>query len=522
MFKQISVKFRLRLALAVLALALLFPTGLFQFPPSWTAPAHAGLFNSDLETLENVLDLVADKYVYPPNYKKIFSAGIAGMIEFIDPDNKKFKATPEGAVLDGKTDDPLYQLDFSRSRNMRVFNRVYYALYDSFEDKTDKWELEKAGINGMIDALDPYSQFLDKKAFEKSMSDTEGKYGGLGMVITMKDYNLTVVKTMKNSPARRAKILPDDRIVKIDGKSVKGLQLVELADRLRGYPNTQVRVGMYRPKDKTERSLELTREIISVETVTGRMLENRTAYVRVSSFSKNTDKQLKKELERFRQNGAKAVILDLRDNPGGLLQQSVKVAGHFLKKDTLVVYTQGREKEDQEQFHSRDDESYSTLPVAALINHFSASASEIVAGSLKDSGNALILGENSYGKGSVQTIFRINDGAGLRLTTSKYYTPSGIDITKNGIVPHIRVLPDLPANGDKGEAADKTDESAIDSETVLKRLEMERYLKEKGYKKEEGTDSLIQFASLVLREGPPGNKKQTVQKARELAANIQY
>ncbi len=522
MFERKSRKFRLRLALAVLALALLFPTGLFQVPPSWTAPAYAGLFNSDLETLENVLDLVADKYVYPPNFKRMFTGAIAGMIEFIDPDNKKFKSTPEGAVLDGKTDAPLYQLDFNRSRNMRIFNRVYYALYDSFEDKTDKWELEKAGINGMIDALDPYSQFLDKKAFEKSMSDTEGKYGGLGMVITMRDYNLTVVKTMKNSPARRAGILPDDQIVKIDGKSAKGLQLVELADRLRGYPNTQVRVSLFRPKDKAEISLELTREIISVETVTAKILEKQTGYVRVSSFSKNTDQQLSKELERFQKTGVQSIIIDLRHNPGGLLEQSVKVAGHFLEKNQLVVYTQGREKEDQEQFHARNKKSYPTLPVAVLINHYSASASEIVAGSLKDSGNALILGENSYGKGSVQTIFRINDGAGLRLTTSKYFTPSGIDITKNGIVPHIRILSEQLAPEDKDKPKDTTRETPIDSETVLKRSEMEQYLKEKGYKKDDEIDPLIQFASLVLREGPPGNKKQTVKKAREIAANIHY
>ena len=298
-----------------------------------------------------------------------------------------------------------------------------------------KKELERASILGLMDSLDPYSVYMNPQEFEASMRDTEGQYGGVGMVITLVDNKLTVVRIIKNSPSDRAGLLADDIITRVDGQEVKGLQIQELAAKLRGYPNTQVEIDVYRPSTKVIQLTTLTREIISIESVQYKNLGDHTGYIRITSFSKQTNDQLEEALEQGKRDDIQALILDLRNNPGGLLSQSVKVASHFLEEGQLIVYTQGRDRDDKQTYESLYDERWNKKPLAVLINNHSASASEIVAGSLKDTGKALILGEHSYGKGSVQTIFRLSDGSGMRLTTAQYYTPSGLDNSPHGIHP---------------------------------------------------------------------------------------
>ena len=305
-----------------------------------------------------------------------------------------------------------------------------------------------------MSSLDTYSQYMDEDSFKKSMRDTEGKYGGLGMVITMKDNRLYVVKTMRDSPAERSGILADDSFVSVNGKKIVEMHIEELANLLRGYPDTKVTLTLERPSEKRKRTYTLTREIILISTVEYKTLDNQIGYLKINSFSKQTEKQLKEGMEQAKEDGVKGFVLDLRENPGGLLTQSVKVASHFLFKGRMVVYTQGRAKNDYHEYRGLYRDSLYQVPVAILINQYSASASEIVAGALRDSGKALIIGENSYGKGSVQTIFRLSDGSGLRLTTSKYYTPSGIDITKHGIVPEIHIVNDVA--GEEDQKLDKT------------------------------------------------------------------
>jgi carboxyl-terminal processing protease len=488
--------------------------------------ARAGFFNHDLDIFEDVLDLIADKYVYPPDFKRMFSAAVKGMAAKVDPDHIFFTIAEDGRLFSNEDQRPLFQSAYNRSGNMDGFKRVYYLLLERFKDKVDKKALEEAAVTAMVDALDPYSQYLDKVAFARSIKDTEGKYGGLGMVITMRDLKLVVVKTMKHSPAERAGVLPDDEITHVSDQPVKGMQIHELAEKLRGYPNTQVKVSIFRPSESREQSWLLTREIIAVETVDYKLLKDGTAHIRVSGFAKLTDDQLVEALTRFKSDHAKALILDLRDNPGGLLEQSVSVAGHFLKDGDLVVYTQGRRTEHRSEYRAETDLSMNNLPLIVLINHYSASASEIVSGSLKDAGKALILGENSYGKGSVQTIFKIRDGAGLRLTTSKYFTPSGIDITAQGIVPDILVVKDQLAEGGKPaprpKHKGKDSAAAIQPQVRLKESEIEKFLKEKEFGRNGKEDLVLSLAGWILKDSLSTGNPAALEKAREIAANIHY
>ena len=480
--------------------------------------ANAGFFNSDLEIFEEVMDLVSTKYVYPPDHKKLFSAAIEGMIKNVDPELVTLSKNPDINTLRYKKEDTRYKLTYDRNHDWDELQKVYYFLHDQSNKTITKENLESSAIEGIMNSLDTYSQYMDKDSFKKSMRDTEGKYGGLGMVITMKDNRLYVVKTMADSPAQRAGILADDSFVSVNGKEITEMHIEELADLLRGYPDTQVTLTLLRPKKNKKRTYTLTREIILINTVEYKTLDNQIGYLKISSFSKQTEKQLKVGLNEAEKNGVKGFILDLRENPGGLLTQSVKVASHFLFKGRMVVYTQGRAQDDYHEYRGLYKDSLHQVPVAIIVNQYSASASEIVAGALRDSGKALIIGENSYGKGSVQTIFRLSDGSGLRLTTSKYYTPSGIDITEHGIVPEIHIINDVA-----GEEVHKHDKvGPIQSSLNLKASSLNKFFEKQGVTLNAEHDSTVELALRILKNTTVASKKRSMEKAREIAANIDY
>ncbi|MFQ5449259.1 MAG: S41 family peptidase [Nitrospinaceae bacterium] len=502
---------------AIVLLSILFagPIGNWQPNGSFLPTAQAGFFNNDLELFDEVVDLVSEKFVYPPDYKKLFSAAIDQMLTKAGKEGFKVQKTSQGRVISSKNYQVEYDLNYDPGHDLESFKKVYHFLLAESRNKFSKEDMEVAGISGIMNSLDPYSQYLDKDAFDKSMRDTEGKYGGLGMIVTMKDDQLLVVKTMRNGPARRAGILPNDSFVKVNGQNVRGMQITELAEMLRGYPNTKVTITLLRAGGHKEQTYTLTREIISIETVSYETLKDAIGYIKITSFSKQTNDQLKKSLAQAKQDGVKAFILDLRDNPGGLLNQSVKVASHFLYRGRLIVYTQGRRKADYKEYRAHYKNSLLHMPVVILINRHSASASEIVAGALRDSGKALIIGENSYGKGSVQTIFRISDGSGLRLTTSKYYTPSGIDITKHGIVPEIKIVKEIGYE-------DEADTGAPTPSIRLKEADLDKFLSQKGLQVDEEHDSSLRFAHMVLRNMTIANRKETLARAREIAANIHF
>lgn len=523
MRRKTRLKFLLGITFVLLAFFLVNPigfrsTGLFQ-----TQPAHAGFFDDDLDVFDEVLELVADNYVYPPDFKKLFTAAINAMVKTAEKEKLSVTSVYSGKTLEANGKKFSYRLSFNKDENMQALHGVYNFISREFKGKVAKKDLEKAGIDGLMGSLDLYSLYMDKEEFEASMRDTEGQYGGVGMVITLVDNRLTVVRVLKNSPSARAGVLPKDIITRVDGQEIKGMQIHELAAKLRGYPNTQVDVDIYRPSTKVTQLTTLTREIISIETVQYKYLGDHTGYISISSFSKQTNDQLEEALEKGEKDGVQAFILDLRDNPGGLLSQSVKVASHFLEEGHLVVYTQGRDRNDTQQYESVYDDRWSKKPLAVLINGHSASASEIVSGSLKDSGKALILGERSYGKGSVQTIFRMSDSSGLRLTTSKYYTPSGIDITVHGIVPEIEIERDitgLPNDTPPGKPEDA--KTPVIKPIVVKESELQKYLKKRGETVTEDTDLLVAFAKMAINNPPQLTKGHALAKARKLAETMHH
>jgi carboxyl-terminal processing protease len=487
---------------------------------SWTqlnSTAHAGFFDNDLETFEEIIELVSEKYVFSPDHKKLFSAAIEKMVKAANSAN--VTTNPSGSTITFNNKSKNYFLNYDLRHDLDALQEVYYFLHEQSNKSLSKNDLEVAAIRGIMGSLDTYSQYLDESAFEKSMRDTEGKYGGLGMIITMKDNRLFVVKIMDDSPAKEARIQPEDSFLRVNGKEVKGLDIQELAGLLRGYPATQVTLTLYRSSDKKEYTHTLTRRMILVNTVEYESLENHIGYFKISSFSKLTEKQLKKYLKQAKLEGVTGFILDLRGNPGGLLNQSVKVASHFLFKGRMVVYTQGRSKDDYREYRSLYKDSLYKMPVVVLINQYSASASEIVAGALRDSGNALLIGENSYGKGSVQTIFRVSDGSGVRLTTSKYYTPAGADITKNGISPEIDIINDLI----KEEAFTvKRKSSSTGTHLSLKASGLKKFFEKQGFKINKTRDATVELARRILKNLHTASKKRSMGKAREIAESINY
>ncbi len=316
-----------------------------------------------------------------------------------------------------------------------VFERV---RADYVEEATDEKLIESA-INGMLTALDPHSSYLNAKSFRDMQVNTRGKFGGLGIRVTMEDGLVKVISPIDDTPAHRAGIEPADIITHLDGKPILGLSLSEAVEKMRGRVGTDLRLTIRRagrePFDVT-----LTRAIIKIQSVRSRM-EGNIGYVRITSFSEQTFEGLKKAMKKIDDEAGgqmRGIVLDLRNNPGGLLDQAVSVSDAFLEKGEIVS-TRSRRAEDTQRFNARPGDLAKGVPMVVLVNGGSASASEIVAGALQDHDRAIILGTKSFGKGSVQTIIPLPGHGAMRLTTARYYTPSGRSIQAVGIVPDIEV-----------------------------------------------------------------------------------
>lgn len=511
-----------------LAFALILGTVFTPFKldrAGWTpSQAQASFFNKELEIFEEVLDLVADKYVYPPDYKKLFHSVIDAMISLAPENAWDMTDHGDGKTISSGKDKLTYHLNYSYDDNLRSARKVFRFLLKHHPDVVKEEQLETIAIHGIMSSLDAYSLYMNPEDFENSMRDTEGQYGGLGIVITLEDLKLTIVKTMKGSPAEEADLLPGDIITHVNGEEIKGMQIQELATRLRGPPNTQVDIRTLRPKTGKKSSHTMTRRIINIASVEFKWLQDDTAYIKITSFSKQTNEQLEAALEKAKERGMRALVLDLRGNPGGLLNQSVLVASHFLEEGRLIVYTRGRHVRDSQEYDSMFSQSLHRLPVAILIDGHSASASEIVAGSLRDSGKAILIGDNSYGKGSVQTIFRMSDGSGLRLTTSKYFTPSGIDITEQGITPEIKIEQDLPPGPGVIQPSKRNKTKRLNPRgkpLMVKQSEIRQYLKSKGVTPDRELDAQVHLARIVLKNSKP-TRSHTLAKARELVQDMHY
>ncbi|MBL9189802.1 MAG: S41 family peptidase [Opitutaceae bacterium] len=320
---------------------------------------------------------------------------------------------------------------------MRLVNEHYV------DEKSVPYDrLARGALHGMVEALDPHSEFLEKKVHEEFEEDIAGEFGGVGLQVETRAGRVVIITPIAGTPSERAGLRRGDEIVAIDGKPTDlGDGLDNVVSRLRGKPRTSVRVGLFRPSAQENFTVTLVREVIKIESVRGaRLLDDGLGYVQLTEFSEHTGVQFLRAVEGLLKSGATGLILDLRNNPGGLLEAAVDVAEPFFKKGELIVYTQGRRPADREDFRAQAGERPLVLPMAVLINAGSASAAEIVTGALKDTGRAVIVGERSFGKGSVQSVFKLDNGEGLRLTTARYYTPSGATIHEKGVAPHLEVI----------------------------------------------------------------------------------
>lgn len=326
--------------------------------------------------------------------------------------------------------------------SIELFTDVLAIVKKSYVEEVDTKKLIYGAINGMLAALDPHSSFMPPDTYKELKLDTKGEFGGLGIEISIKDGILTVISPIEDTPAYRAGMKAGDQILKIDDKFTKDLTIMDAVKRMRGVKGTKVTLTIMREGFDKPKEFPLTRDIIQVKSIKFKMLDDGYGYVRIAQFQEKTADDLQKALDSLNESGKgklKGLVLDLRNDPGGLLDQAVKVSETFLDEGKLIVYTEGREKDAQMKFSSRKSDKQPDYPIVALINSGSASASEIVAGALQDHKRAVVMGVQSFGKGSVQTIIPLSDNSGLRLTTAKYFTPSGRSIQAKGITPDIVV-----------------------------------------------------------------------------------
>ena len=320
---------------------------------------------------------------------------------------------------------------------LKTFTEVLSIVKKHYVEEVKTKDLIYAAIKGMLNSLDPHSSFMPPEAFKELQVETKGEFGGLGIQIGVKDGMLTVIAPIEDTPAFKAGIKAGDKIVKISNESTKDMSLQDAVSKMRGAPKTSITISILREGWQEPRDFTLVRDIIKIKSVKSKVLEGNIGYVKLSQFQDQTSADLSAALNKLSEEKIASLILDLRNNPGGLLNSAIDVTGQFLPKGKLVVYTKTRAGEKSEFF--TEDETNNDLPMIVLVNQGSASASEIVAGALKDWNRAVILGTQTFGKGSVQTVIPLSDGSGLRLTTSKYYTPKGISIQNTGITPDVVV-----------------------------------------------------------------------------------
>jgi carboxyl-terminal processing protease len=334
-----------------------------------------------------------------------------------------------------------------------LFARVTQLIRQNYVDqsKTGYKDLTYAALRGMLSSLDPHSQFLDEDSFQDIERETRGEFSGLGIVVGIKDNSLVILSPMEDSPGGRAGLLPGDRILRINDKSTDHMGLAGAMKALKGETGEKAKLTLFRPvagapNGGTIFEVELTRETIRVASVKDAHLlpatiagQDKIGYIRIEEFGENTSDELDHALENLQHDGMQALVLDLRNNPGGLLDSAVDVAGKFVPPNTVIVSTKGRTPDQEQEFRARPEREQPDYPMAVLINGYSASGAEIVAGALKDLKRGILVGETTFGKGSVQTVQPLGNGVGLRLTTAKYYTPSKKTIHEVGISPDISV-----------------------------------------------------------------------------------
>ena len=324
--------------------------------------------------------------------------------------------------------------------SLEAFTNILSIVRKNYVEEVETKNLVNGAINGMLNSLDPHSAYLTPELYKDLQMDTQGRFGGLGIEITVKGGVLTVVSPIEDTPAFKAGIKPGDMIFKIEDEFTKDMTLVDAVKKMRGPKGTKINLSIKREGVPELIDFTLVRDTIRVQSVRSRVLESGYGYIRLAQFQERSDRDVQKALEKLaaEKSGLKGLVLDLRNNPGGLLTQAVRVADLFLDSG-LIVYTEGRIESQKQKYFAQKDGSWMDFPMVVLVNGGSASASEIVAGALQDHKRAVVLGTKTFGKGSVQTILPLDDNSALRLTTARYFTPSGRSIQATGIVPDIVV-----------------------------------------------------------------------------------
>ena len=388
--------------------------------------------------------------------------------------------------------------------DLKAFTQALELVKRNYVENPDTKELIQGAIRGMVSSLDPHSSYMNERSFKEMNMDIKGEFQGVGIQIGVKNQQLTIIAPIDDTPGFRAGLAAGDKIMKINDEWTKDMSIEQAVDKMRGPKNTQVNLLIYRDGWDKPKEFKITRDVIKVTSVKSEMLDNEIGYIKIIQFQGQTTEELEKALKNLEAKGIKKLVLDLRNDPGGLLDSSVDVSGKFLPRDSLVVYIQGRQKSDRKDFLTSGPEKPREFPMVVLVNTGSASASEIVAGALQDSKRAVIVGTQTFGKGSVQTVFPLEGGGGVRLTTAKYYTPSGRSIQNVGITPDIEVK--LPT-------VKEVKEGTTDSlHVVVREKDLDRHLKNETVKEEKkkgkGTPSVEDEFSM---EVTPKDKKDDIQ-----------
>jgi carboxyl-terminal processing protease len=394
-----------------------------------------------------------------------------------------------------------------RYQDLQTFAKVLNLVQQYYVEEVDTQKLIYGGIKGMLSELDPHTNFLPPEIYKEFESETTGEFGGIGIEITVQNDILTVISPIEDTPAWEAGIQAGDKIVEINGESTKGFSLAEAAQRMRGKRGSKVRMGIFRESFDKPKEFVIERGIVKVRSVKMTELEDGYAYIRLTSFIENSGPDMEKALKTVesKYKHINGVILDLRRNPGGLLDQAVKVSDLFLEKG-IIVSTIGRNKKEKEVISAKKEGTFSGFPVIVLINEYSASASEIVAGALQDNKRAVIMGQQSFGKGSVQSVVKLGDGSGLKLTVARYYTPSGRSIQAEGIKPDV-ILDDVDVEAYKKAVIKK--EGVRREQDIAGHLQGDRERKEQEQRTKDGKPANERDMSWYNQPTTSKDKKKT-------------
>lgn len=371
------------------------------------------------------------------------------------------------------------QAEVEGYEELKVFSEALSLVRKNYVEDSKPKDLIYGAIKGMVNSLDPHSAFMTPEQFKEMQVDTKGEFGGIGIQIGIKEGMLTVIAPIEDTPAYKVGIKAADKIIKINDEFTKDMSLQDAVSRMRGAPSTSVKITILREGWKETKDFSIVRQIIKIKSVKSRVIEDTIGYVKINQFQEQTSSDLSNAMQSLAKQKISSLILDLRNNPGGLLNSAVDVSSQFLPSDKLVVYMKDK-KGEKVEYRSGKNNANTQLPMVILVNQGSASASEIVAGALKDWNRAVLIGSQTFGKGSVQSVVPLADGSALRLTTARYYTPKGISIQTTGITPDIMVKQELK-EGEKGRP-------------VIREKDLERHLKNGQLDFEdvqEGSDEMI-------------------------------